>query len=261
VLGRSTLLCPTTIRWLLLTADLSSKSLFLSDPTFPTFLKHRRAQDKVELFQYLFSRYSRLGLTKPEDRPIAISGLVDRLAETFEMTATHGVFDRYLHRSLLWHRSGPVRMQRIVYPRDRNVPSWSWMAYTGQIEYMSIDYHQVEWNEAIRLADGALKAQVRRFQFCRMERKDDGTCEIRNQCGSGEKGWLKFDGEDRTTVRTLQSLIIGRNIESGDKRRYYILAVTPVYLDRCRTFRRVGVGSVPQSFISFQDGAADALIF
>jgi hypothetical protein len=135
------------------------------------------------------------------------------------------------------------------------------MAYTGQIEYMSIDYHQVEWNQAIRLADGALKAQVRRFQFFSMDRKDDGTCEIGTQFESGERGWLRFDGEDRPNVRTLQNSIIGRNMESGNKRRYYILVVTPVYRDGCRTFRRVGVGSVPQSVISFQDGAAEALIF
>jgi hypothetical protein len=48
-----------------------------------------------------------------------------------------------LLRSLLWYRGGDPNtssLTRIEFPDDRvGVPSWSWMAYTGEIDYLSLD--------------------------------------------------------------------------------------------------------------------------
>ncbi|KAF1962301.1 HET-domain-containing protein [Byssothecium circinans] len=209
--GQTYLECGDGVRCETLTRMRNSKALFLGDPKFPAFLIHRRARDKVNLFQHLFSLYSQLGLTVPTDRPIAISGLVDRLAESFQMTAMHGVFDGYLHRSLLWKRSGLVRMQRILYASDRKVPSWSWMAYTGQIEYVEIEHYRVEWAESVRLQEGVLKACVRGFEAWRIEQRDGDMCSMRKGRRDGAEGWLEFDREDIMDVRMLRCVVLGRD--------------------------------------------------
>jgi hypothetical protein len=79
--------------------------------------------------------YSGLGITKLEDRPIAISGLESRPAEFSRTKSGFGIFADQLHRSLLWKRSEEV-MTPIKFEKQR-VPSWPWMAYSGRIEYES----------------------------------------------------------------------------------------------------------------------------
>ncbi len=48
-----------------------------------------------------------MGLTKMEDRPIAIKGLEARLIQTFGGTGAYGIFNNYLRRCLLWR--GPMK--------------------------------------------------------------------------------------------------------------------------------------------------------
>ncbi|KAF2644205.1 HET-domain-containing protein, partial [Massarina eburnea CBS 473.64] len=238
----------------------SSKSLFLGDPMFPAFLARPRGRDKVELFRHVFSMHTQLDITVPTDRPIAISGLVDRMAEAFRTTATHGIFDDYLHRSLLWQRNGATRMQRISYAADRRVPSGSWMAYTGQIEYMKIGCRRVEWDKRVRFTDGILRARVMAFRPCEIASTDGGICDIRDGGIENKGGWLKFDGDDRIDVQILECVVLGRDMDSHIKRKCRVLVVSPVCLGGYKTFETVGVGYIPQSFISFQNNAVVAVI-
>jgi hypothetical protein len=91
---------------------------------------------KIQLYQDLYERYSNLALSVKTDRPIAIKGLETRLIRTFETVGGYGIFDLYLHRGLLWQRSGDT-LDRIT-SRGERVPSWSWMAYEGGIRYMDV---------------------------------------------------------------------------------------------------------------------------
>ena len=213
---------------------------------------HRRRRDKIRLFQDLFERYSQLGITNPTDRPVAISGLVDRLAETFKMRASHGVFDDYLHRSLLWHRADTERMQRIQFTPDRKVPSWSWMAVSGRIEYPKVECCEVEWNSDIQLADGELQAPTRRLQQCKIEPRDDGACDLRSAAGSTEMGWVRFDGADIVDVQTLECVVVGRDVESCPKHIYHVLVVMPVSRRVGTMFERVGIGALSKKLLCFQ---------
>jgi len=213
---------------------------------------HRRRRDKIRLFQDLFERYSQLGITNPTDRPVAISGLVDRLAETFKMRASHGVFDDYLHRSLLWHRADTARMQRIQFAPDRQVPSWSWMAVSGRIEYPKVECCEVEWNFEIRLADGELQATTRRLQQCKIEPREDGACDVRSGAGSAEIGWVRFDRTDIIDTQTLECVIVGRDAETCPKNVYHVLMVTPVSRRVEIMFERVGIGSIPRELLCFR---------
>jgi len=221
---------------------------------------HRRRRDKIRLFQGLFERYSQLGITNPTDRPVAISGLVDRLAETFKMRASHGVFHDYLHRSLLWHRADTARMQRIQFAPDRQVPSWSWMAVSGRIEYPKVECCEVEWNSEIRLADGELQATTRRLQQCKIEPRDDGACGVRSAAVSAEMGWVKFDRTDIIDAQTLECVVVGRDVETCPKHMYHVLVVTPVSRREGVVFERVGVGALPRTLLCFRSRLVSARI-
>lgn len=116
-------------------------------------------------YQNLYSQYSRLEFTRPEDRPIAIDGIQNRLLSALgknqKARGGFGVFDDgstggLLHRSLLWHRDHSATntaFSRIVFPasRDRSQgvmtapPSWSWMAYTGAIQYLEAPFNRCDW--------------------------------------------------------------------------------------------------------------------
>ncbi|KAH7304597.1 heterokaryon incompatibility protein-domain-containing protein [Stachybotrys elegans] len=232
--------CGDGVRCETLTHMRNSKALFLGDPKFPKALASRPDTVKIELFQSLFTRYSQLGLTYPTDRPIAISALQKQLADTFKTEGKHGVFESLLHRSLLWQRSGPTRLERIFDKTDRRVPSWSWMAYNGGIEYMEIKSDQVEWNEGVKLVGDKLSAQVRTLRTTRTYHASK---------------WLTYDEGDSMNVRRLRCVITGRT-RSGftGEQRYYVLVTVPRRLEGLRIFERVGVGAVPERSISFESG-------
>ncbi|QYS92813.1 Protein kinase domain-containing protein [Trichoderma simmonsii] len=79
------------------------------------------------------------------DRPKAILGLQTRLARTFESNVSYGIYERYLERTLLWQAEEHSDLSRISYKDGTFIPSWSWMAYTGEIRYMEIPFEQVDW--------------------------------------------------------------------------------------------------------------------
>jgi len=93
--------------------------------------------------------YSRLGFTKQEDKPVALSGLEKRLVRTYDTKGGYGIFESYLGRALLWRRPDSTPLTPIVYPADRKVPSWSWMAYSGGIEYVSIGFGAADWTSDV----------------------------------------------------------------------------------------------------------------
>ncbi|KAH8768430.1 hypothetical protein F5883DRAFT_604133 [Diaporthe sp. PMI_573] len=117
---------------------------FRSDPEFPRSITQRALAAQIRLFQSLFAGYSNLGLTKETDRPVAIDSLVMALADAFVTNVRYGIFERYLHRSLLWRRLQKITKQRISDTAGYKIPSWSWMAYPGQVEYPEI--RDVEWD-------------------------------------------------------------------------------------------------------------------
>lgn len=43
-------------------------------------------------------------------------------------------------------------MSRINYGSNEKVPSWSWMAYSGEITYLDIPFGMVEWTNDLKIA-------------------------------------------------------------------------------------------------------------
>ncbi|KAK7425722.1 hypothetical protein QQZ08_007821 [Neonectria magnoliae] len=85
--------------------------------------------------------------SKPKDRPIAILGLEKRLKSSFTTRGGYGVFKNFLERSLLGRRAEETpSLHPIEFPPDRNVPTWSWMAYIGAISHVQADFNRVDWS-------------------------------------------------------------------------------------------------------------------
>jgi hypothetical protein len=138
---------------------------FLGDPNFPNKAMRVKSRAlKIEYFQDLYKQYSRLGFTRWEDRPVAIAGLEKRLQKAFNTKGRYGIFDdgnktdgSLFHRSLLWRRAWEVDekgdgdpLVAITFPAAKNfhVPSWSWMAYKGGIDYTDPPYQTAIWETA-----------------------------------------------------------------------------------------------------------------
>ncbi|KAK6067527.1 Interleukin-1 receptor-associated kinase 4 [Seiridium cupressi] len=125
----------------------SPKSQLLGDSHFPKSILPYFRKDRQVLYQGLYEEYSRLSFSVPSDRSIAILGLERRLAQAFHTRAAYGVFERYLQRSLLWRRPDSGYITSIKYPAHRHVPSWSWMAYLGEITFIDAPFDGVQWSE------------------------------------------------------------------------------------------------------------------
>jgi len=266
--------CGHGVRCETLTRMQNSKNLFLSDPDFPRSLRLRAGRDRVLLFQDLFKTYSRLGITVPTDKSLAIAGLEKRLAEVFGTRCCFGVVERYLHRSLLWERSREEKQRRennkgsvgrITYPEGSEVPSWSWMAWERGVDYLDIDTQGVEWDQDVSLAEDGktLRARVRRFsKSCRTERNDSCSVVVfEDGAKRGDSGWIRFDRKRRVHLRKHRCVVVGREetsyrpgllARSRDGWDYYVLVVAQVEIGGRRVFERIGVGCIPVGCISFR---------
>lgn len=241
---------------------------FLGDPNFPQILINAPQGERILRYQQLYQSYSRLGLSNPYDRPVAIDGLQRRLLRTMRCKGGLGVIDEVepkglLRRSLLWRRGsdmGTKTLARIKFPTDRAisiVPSWSWMAYTGGIDYLDLEFGRFDWEElgspwsgateSISRTDDrgpsmALTAEAWSYDYDAT--KYNPNTEIQRE------GQLFFDNPGGSDQPELMSVVLG--IEKGtkaaqDKMHYCIVIKATKTLDRDgkRICERVGAGYLP----------------
>lgn len=85
---------------------------------------------------------------------MAIAGLLKRLLNTIGVKGGFGILDErdtrgLLRRTLLWHRGAKdTSMKCIDFSQSQAqiaVPSWSWMAYDGGIDYLELGFGHYEW--------------------------------------------------------------------------------------------------------------------
>ncbi|KAH6870967.1 heterokaryon incompatibility protein-domain-containing protein [Thelonectria olida] len=164
---------------------------FIVDPNFPDRLRTSGYDRTVDFVRFLFEKYSKCGLTVKSDRDTAIIGLVKRIERVLKTEARYGIFRCFLASLLLWKRSANERAARIEY-EGRTVPSWSWMAYFGGIDFLSNSNLKVPPSADLGFSsvDGALIVQVRQFEHCRMEREGEMHAILAD---TGRVGSLWFD--------------------------------------------------------------------
>jgi len=224
------------------------------DPNFPNRLLKSGYQRTMEFIHFLFEDYSKRDLTEKTDRSVATLGLVDRIAGALGCQSRYGIFQQYLHRNLLWQTSDN-KMERIVY-KNRNVPSWSWMAYNGGIQFMDIPFGTVDWINSLWFDEGhelALITDVGEFRDCIME--PDGKYYAILDFGRTKRGWIQYDVEEGEDLFKERCVVAGKSIkdwdsEDGDRldvKEYYILVVRPTSVDG--EYKRVGVGLIQSDYV------------
>jgi hypothetical protein len=200
----------------------------------------------VEFIHFLFEDYSKRNLTEKTDRCVAASGLEARIAGALQCESRYGTFQEHLHRNLLWQASDN-KMERIAYNSNRQVPSWSWMAYSGGIRFMAISIGKVSWIDNLRFdkeRESALITDVGKFRNCTL--KPDGDHYAVLNFFRRKRGWIRYDVEDGEKRGEEKCVVVGRT-EKSDAEEYYILVVMPTRVDG--EFRRVGIGMIHSSYV------------
>ncbi|KAI1173823.1 hypothetical protein F4777DRAFT_589617 [Nemania sp. FL0916] len=236
----------------------SRKASFLGDPNFPQSADQSAKGLKIDLFQHLYERYSELALSYPSDRPIAIRGLESRLINTFGTSGDVGIFQIFLHRSLLWQRAGNT-FKRVMSFRDAYVPSWSWTAYEGPIRYLKIPFGEVTWNKDII---SPFSRRVSENAVVNKDLRGDKSIEILpleleapvwNLLGT-EGGDITMDDPRRAFDRPIRCVVLGKTKapQVDGIQRYWVLFVYPkTIVDDTALYERVGVGVLKNQHIAF----------
>ena len=225
------------------------------DPNFPDRLLLSGNLRTIGFIQVLFKDYSRRSLAVETDRCVAISGLVARIARARKCQSRYGIFERYLHRNLLWLRSDE-KMKRIGYT-TQIVPSWSWMAYDGSIKFMEIPYDCVDWNIKLRFnkkhkhlffnkkGKDALVTNVGVFRNCSLEQRDTSYAIL--DSSKAERGWIQYDIEASEDLQAERCVVVGRETQWLMNEKYYILVVRPTSVDG--EYTRAGVGWIQSDYV------------
>ncbi|KAK4033138.1 hypothetical protein C8A01DRAFT_50215 [Parachaetomium inaequale] len=211
--------------------------------------------ERILRCQDLFKRYSRLALTNSFDRPLAIDGLQARILAALDSKGGFGVLDEgarkkgLLRRSLLWCRDAETaRLERIVFPPDRAisvVPSWSWMAYTGGIDYISPEFDQVEWAEMQSPWSGAdepVPSALRRGNIPLVAK----AWEYDARGAKEGEGMLIFDTPGQSQQSETLCVVLG--CQKGSTQKNYLMLVQPTAVrDQSGTtiYERIGAGYLP----------------
>lgn len=214
-------------------------------------------------------------MTHQEDRPVAIAGLEKRLIHSFRVSGGFGILDDaghgLLRRSLLWHRAGDVaRLEKINFQGvdskasgASSPPTWSWMSYKGAIEYLHMDFGQVEW-EAEEIHSPWSKSAMYTWSYSRDE--SSGTLELRvivrefevPAGGTGTESSIILDDPTRADRPgpALKCVVLGRRKSEeksvSDRTHFVLLVIADVsqVTRGYQVYSRVGVGSMPGSWIS-----------
>lgn len=203
--------------------------------------------------QFLFRKYSTSGLSFETDRDVAIYSLAKRMGQALQTEVRHGVFRCFIGSVLLWRRTQEKRTAPILY-KGRTVPSWSWMAYSGGIDFIvdaTADLKVPRRTDLDFADDGeALNVQVRQFGGnCRLKKKGEDHAIVD---GTEQVGSLWFDVADQIRLEDCNCVVVGmddreRSVEDARK-TYYVLAI----LERAVSggYERIGVGKVEAKYVS-----------
>ncbi|KAF2670438.1 HET-domain-containing protein [Microthyrium microscopicum] len=251
----------------------STEAAFLGDCDFPTYAAEGNIGAKLYLFTRLYQDYSRLSFSEYTDRPVAISGLEQRLTKAFARNHGNGgsgagIFEHRSHRWLLWIRAADEdvsTLERVVFdpanfssagavtgqgPRMHAPPSWSWMAYKGAVSFLEPPKGSVRWNKALQInltgtettswlhaADSLwIKAPV-------LELVEDASQLF-------DKMNLTYDIPDEAKQRTKKVVVIGTLGRQDDPiATQYVLVISPKEHSDTGVYERIGAGYMPNKFL------------
>ncbi|KAK4194081.1 heterokaryon incompatibility protein-domain-containing protein [Triangularia verruculosa] len=240
------------------------KQYFILDPHFPDRLNITGFERTADFVQFLFGKYSTSSLSFETDRDVAIYSLVVRIGEVLSTEVRYGIFRCFLGSLLLWRRvhekSPPISY------KDRTVPSWSWMAYSGGIDFISDAKKDLLVPRFVDLGfadDGqTLNVKVRKFGGnCRMEQIGEEYAIIN---GTKEVGSLWFDVADQISLEHCNCVVVSMIRDSSvfhssvedSRQTYHVLIIREKA--GSGVYERLGVGKVEAQYVSI-DGVAGTL--
>jgi len=125
----------------------------LSSSRFPMTTSGLSEGGTRSSFEYIYTNFTNRELSKLKDRQYAVGGLERRLKELYKSEITYGIVHSCLQSSLLWQRSGR-RLEDIKDEETKEIPSWSWMKYSGAIRYGTIPGFNTRWSRDIKIVQG-----------------------------------------------------------------------------------------------------------
>ncbi|QGI69578.1 related to tol protein [Fusarium fujikuroi] len=275
--------CGDGVRCETLTKMNNQLAALLGDPSFPqkAIMSVAAPQEttrgqRILYYQDLYKTYSKLGFSHWEDRAVAMNGLEQRLAWGFKCRGKFGILGdsiqadhkSLLHRSLLWTRAlNKDSLRKIEIPPHREkIPTWSWMAFQGEIDYLSVPFDQVDWDAELKSPweatetkstgrSGQPSIRARAYGLSLRETSPDVN--------------LVFNSRDQLQplISNALCVVVGRARGLGPERSriHYVLIVRPfdsvgssMNVGICE---RVGAGSLPRGFIDFRHPGYDIAIF
>jgi hypothetical protein len=198
-----------------------------------------------------------LELTRATDRPIAVAGVGRCLADEMGSSVAFGVFTNlgYLHRSLMWRRAGDELLYWIENTTPR-VPTWSWMAFMGPIDYLDVTSTEIQWNPDICLSASReepveLTAPVTTFADEMLR----------------DPSLLILDYRRTADVGNLKCVVVGKGLSLSPSpgnqhdEAYYVLVVSPVStIGTCTEYERLGVATLRKTHLALEVGTEQARI-
>lgn len=191
----------------------------------------------------MLENYSRRGITKLSDRAVAISGLLDRIETILPCRIHHGIIEWYLHRTLLWRR---VTGKAVKIPYEsREVPSWSWMAYSGPVVFLNDAFGTYDAFQTVHFSKRTVQTTIWKITNpgirCRpvadpnmgyqFQLRDSNELDI---------GFITFDEESKTAPE-LNVAIIARRL-TGTGLQYFVLFIGTAQ----EGYQRLGMGVLNQ---------------
>ncbi|KAM0351672.1 hypothetical protein ACHAPU_002682 [Fusarium lateritium] len=242
--------CGDGVRCETMTKMTNQRAAFLGDANFPQLMMKADKGTQILGYQDLYKRYSRLELSRATDRPWAINGLQQRIISALKVQGGSGVFFEdtesgrrrgLLRRSLLWRRAEKAgSLSPIQFEPSHDgvkVPSWSWLAYTGCIDYVPAEFGGTEWETVNTQWDSGRK------------KTNDGVlvAEARDYIANDQDSLLVHDCPSYSQQVHVKCVVLGRQKGSLPDRDkvHYVLLVKPRHLSSpTRIYERVGAGTL-----------------
>ncbi|CAH0054818.1 unnamed protein product [Clonostachys solani] len=250
--------CGEGIRCETLTKMSNFRAGLYGSPDFPKSFLAKTKISPVSIFKDLYKTYSRLQFSNWADRPIAILGLEHRLSRETGCKSRHGIVlgkPEYLGQSLMWRAATETGMCTIKFPSQRQPPSWSWMAYTGEISYLDLRPGEVEWESSISMIGTESSANE-----CSGESSTSSS--LSAQCLDFNRENLAeacYDGPEDAAREDQKCVIVGRSPGSDDAQStFYLLLIARggpgnIYL-------RIGVALAESKALSLRVSPEDVVI-
>lgn len=173
-------------------------------------------------------------------------------------------------------------MERIEY-KSRDVPSWSWMAYTGSIDFTNLNFGKLEVIRNLRFDEKhkilkvlelfpklrfhtkhkndkqTLITNVWEFRDCHLKKLEEAVAARYGIFDSRgvERGWIMYDIKPEADFLLQRGVVVGR-MRSEGQWEYYMLVVGPRD-GKEGEYERVGVGKVQEGHMVRQ--TADIRVF